>query len=168
MTYLIFIFHILPYLFFSVSFSRFTISFFPVSIFYHIQALTSIINYDYEIQRLPFTSFFLYFKWKLLHYYPFFKIKKNGINIHSFKIVKCPEPESNQWHRDFQSLALPTELSGHLWDTCLELREKDLNLRPPGYEPDELPDCSIPRQSTLKNNHVNAQSILKKNILKRE
>ena len=27
---------------------------------------------------------------------------------------KCPEPESNQWHRDFQSLALPTELSGRL------------------------------------------------------
>ena len=28
-----------------------------------------------------------------------------------------------------------------------ELREKDLNLRPSGYEPDELPDCSIPRYS---------------------
>jgi hypothetical protein len=27
------------------------------------------------------------------------------------------------------------------------LREKDLNLRPSGYEPDELPDCSIPRQN---------------------
>ena len=52
---------------------------------------------------------------------------------------KCPEPESNQRHRDFQSLALPTELSGH------ELRELDLNQRPSGYEPDELPDCSIPR-----------------------
>ena len=26
--------------------------------------------------------------------------------------VKCPEPESNQWHEDFQSSALPTELSG--------------------------------------------------------
>ena len=27
------------------------------------------------------------------------------------------------------------------------LREPDLNRRPSGYEPDELPDCSIPRQS---------------------
>ena len=25
---------------------------------------------------------------------------------------QCPEPESNQWHEDFQSSALPTELSG--------------------------------------------------------
>ena len=25
------------------------------------------------------------------------------------------------------------------------LREKDLNLRPLGYEPNELPDCSIAR-----------------------
>ncbi len=27
------------------------------------------------------------------------------------------------------------------------VREQDLNLRPSGYEPDELPGCSIPRQS---------------------
>ena len=43
-------------------------------------------------------------------------------------------------HKDFQSSALPTELSGH------KLRGQDLNLRPSGYEPDELPDCSTPRQ----------------------
>ena len=29
------------------------------------------------------------------------------------------------------------------------VREQDLNLRPSGYEPDELPGCSIPRQTEL-------------------
>ena len=29
-----------------------------------------------------------------------------------------------------------------------KLRGQDLNLRPSGYEPDELPDCSTPRQLT--------------------
>ena len=29
-----------------------------------------------------------------------------------FKIVWCPEPDSNWWHEDLQSTALPTELSG--------------------------------------------------------
>ena len=29
------------------------------------------------------------------------------------------------------------------------LREQDLNLRPLGYEPNELPDCSIPRFKNL-------------------
>ena len=36
------------------------------------------------------------------------------------------------------------------------LRGKDLNLRPSGYEPDELPDCSTPRQ---KGNYSAAQGI---------
>ncbi len=29
------------------------------------------------------------------------------------------------------------------------LRGQDLNLRPSGYEPDELPDCSTPRYTVL-------------------
>ena len=40
--------------------------------------------------------------------------QKNLINT-DYNVYKasCPEPESNQWHEDFQSSALPTELSGH-------------------------------------------------------
>ena len=74
--------------------------------------------------------------------------------------------ESNQRHQDFQSCALPTELWSHLAvPTGLEpaiprvtgecdnhyttgphwLRRLDLNQRPLGYEPNELPGCSIPR-----------------------
>ena len=49
------------------------------------------------------------------------------------------ETESNRRHMELQSIALPTELPSQL------LREQDLNLRPSGYEPDELPCCSTPR-----------------------
>ena len=55
-------------------------------------------------------------------------------------INKWRETESNRRHMELQSIALPTELPSLL------LREQDLNLRPSGYEPDELPSCSIPRQ----------------------
>ncbi len=34
----------------------------------------------------------------------------------------------------------------NIFEVCDWLREPDLNQRPSGYEPDELPNCSIPRQ----------------------
>ena len=58
----------------------------------------------------------------------------------SLPLHKWRGTESNRRHMELQSIALPTELPSQL------LREQDLNLRPSGYEPDELPSCSIPRQ----------------------
>ncbi len=55
---------------------------------------------------------------------------------------KWRETESNRRHMELQSIALPTELPSRIHN---QLREQDLNLRPSGYEPDELPSCSIPR-----------------------
>ena len=34
--------------------------------------------------------------------------------LFNYQQIKCPEPESNQRHEDFQSSALPTELSGRI------------------------------------------------------
>src|SRR6476659_11299710 len=89
------------------------------------------------------------------------------------QIKRWLRTESNRRHKDFQSFALPTELLSHTKSTGIKmavrtglepatscvtgrhsnqlnyrtiLRGQDLNLRPSGYEPDELPDCSTPRQ----------------------
>ena len=43
----------------------------------------------------------------------------------------------------FRARTKKATLSSSLFDVWL--REPDLNRRPSGYEPDELPDCSIPR-----------------------
>ena len=99
--------------------------------------------------------------------------KSVALPIELGRRAKWFRTESNCRHMELQSIALPTELLNHnkyivmAVSTGIEpaiscvtgrrvnryttrpikkiLREADLNHRPSGYEPDELPNCSIPR-----------------------
>src|SRR5690606_14824819 len=42
----------------------------------------------------------------------------------------------------------------------VRLREQDLNLRPSGYEPDELPGCSTPRQTSYRRHEGHASTCI--------
>ena len=64
---------------------------------------------------------------------------------HELQMSKTEKSEQN----DREIAAFLTKY-GDLW-----LRERDLNPRPPGYEPDELPNCSIPRYNALKKLYYN-------------
>ena len=76
---------------------------------------------------------------------------------------KCRCGELNSRQHDYESCALPLSYTGirkkgnapekstfpvgfPASDRTKWLQGRDLNPRPPGYEPDELPDCSTLRQ----------------------
>jgi hypothetical protein len=63
-------------------------------------------------------------------------LREQDLNLRPFAAIKS-EPEAIM-------LLLFLHLEG-MTKRIGWLREQDLNLRPSGYEPDELPDCSIPR-----------------------
>jgi hypothetical protein len=47
------------------------------------------------------------------------------------------------------------------------LRGQDLNLRPSGYEPDELPGCSTPRQQLAISRAANRFALTRENVISR-
>ena len=59
---------------------------------------------------------------------PTYPAWKAGVLPLNYTRMKCPVPESNQRHEDFQSSALPTELTGRL-TTKLILKENGFDVK---------------------------------------
>ena len=63
--------------------------------------------------------------------------------------AKCPDSESNQGHEDFQSSALPTELSGHINLECA----RDRNRTGTSVTPQDFKSCASASSAT-RANHI--------------
>ena len=86
------------------------------------------------------------------------EVRLIGMRCFSHFELWCPGPESNRHalrRRILSPLRLPIPPPGLCWESlfvprlsipsCTWLRGLDLNQRPLGYEPNELPDCSTSR-----------------------
>src|SRR5579863_107121 len=72
--------------------------------------------------------------------------------VRSFRFEPCTEPHYPEF-LGWPMGCRPSQQKGRSLRTGPDLhflwwRGEDLNLRPSGYEPDELPDCSTPRRCT--------------------
>ena len=61
-----------------------------------------------------FQGFLIKRKERVMGIEPTYPAWKAGVLPLNYTRMKCPVPESNQRHEDFQSSALPTELTGRL------------------------------------------------------
>src|SRR5271154_3790886 len=77
-------------------------------------------------------------------------LARRHVRASSLVSVSRPSLWSNNYRALVEQLT-PDKETGPTTFPLLDLyrlRGQDLNLRPSGYEPDELPDCSTPRWAT--------------------
>ena len=70
---------------------------------------------------------------------------ENAIGIFWFRVFFDFQKSEKNGEKRRKPEKIPGFSRGIYFDPKTWLRRKDLNQRPSGYEPDELPDCSTPR-----------------------